>query len=266
MSTELLVTVVAMWHTMPIPGTGNLRSVMTGMRRNSAKKTEHLYELLLEAYGPQGWWPLSSLAGRRGFDERGYHPGIDTYPRTEAQRFEIILGAILTQNTAWTNVEKALRVLRRHHCLRPDALERCGEERLATLIKSSGYFRQKARKIVAMLEFLASGEELTREALLRVWGIGPETADSILLYAYRQPCFVVDAYTRRVLEHLRLVKPGASYGEIQALFHQALTPDVAMFNEYHALLVEHGKRYYSKRPHGAGDPVVAALRKAGATR
>lgn len=223
------------------------------------KRIRHLYVLLLECYGPQGWWPIRSRAGQEGFDDRGYHPGKLEYPKTGRERFEVILGAILTQNTAWTNAEKALQVLRREKLLKRQALAGLDEARLAELIESSGYFRQKAKKIKAVMDFLGSGRAITRENLLEVWGVGPETADSILLYAYHQPVFVVDAYTGRILERFGIVDGGASYDEVQTLFHAALPTDVGVYNEYHALLVAHGKRHYSRKPYGDEDPFGAQL-------
>ena len=230
------------------------------MTRQEQKKLLHLYDLLLELYGPQGWWPVLSLAGENGFDDRGYHPGEFAYPETEAQRFEVILGAILTQNTAWTNVQKALRALQENGLLHRGSLARLGEARLAKLIRPSGYFRQKARKIKAMLDFLESRQTITRENLLGIWGVGPETADSILLYACHQPSFVVDAYTRRILERFEIVEAGASYDEVQALFHAALPVDVRLYNEYHALIVAHGKRHYTRKPYGDDDPLLRGLK------
>ena len=223
------------------------------------KILRRLYTALLEEYAPQGWWPLLSLASSEGFDARGYHAGSHEFPRTREQRFEVILGAILTQNTAWTNVEKALRNLRESKLLTREALQRLSEDQLAELIRPSGYFRQKARKIRAMLEFLASRRRMTRDNLLRVWGVGPETADSILLYACHRPFFVVDAYTTRILEKLGMVANGVPYEQVQALFHEALPRDVELFNEFHALIVAHAKRHYTKKPYGGEDPLVLRL-------
>ena len=171
----------------------------------------------------------------------------------------MILGAILTQNTAWTNVEKALRALQENDLLHRESLARLGEARLEELIRPSGYFRQKTRKIRAMVDFLESRQTITRESLLGIWGVGPETADSILLYACHQASFVVDAYTRRILERFEIVDAGASYDEIQALFHAALPVDVGLYNEYHALIVAHGKRHYTRKPYGDDDPLLDDL-------
>lgn len=189
---------------------------------------------MLAAYGPQFWWP-----GRT--------------------RFEVIVGAILTQNTAWTNVERAIANLRREQLLSPRAMERVSERRLATLIRSSGYFRQKARKLKAFLQFLresyhgslhrlfATPTADLREQLLAVHGIGPETADSILLYAGNHPAFVVDAYTRRILERHNVLRGSESCDEIRELFESNLPADPKLFNEYHALIVHTGKHFCRKR-------------------
>jgi endonuclease III related protein len=171
------------------------------------------------------------------------------------------VGAILTQNTSWTNVERAIRNLRSHNLLNPAAIERVSQTRLASLIRSSGYFRQKARKLKAFVHFLKEnhGASLTRmfrtpttalrQQLLGVHGIGPETADSILLYAGNHPVFVVDAYTRRILQRHNLAHGKESYDEIRMLFEQSLPSSSLLFNEYHALIVHTGKEHCrSKTP------------------
>jgi endonuclease III related protein len=192
------------------------------------------YDALFRAHGPQHWWP-----GRT--------------------RFEIIVGAILTQNTSWTNVERAIVALRREKLLNPRAIERVSTARLARLIRSSGYFRQKARKLKAFVQFLrkqyqgslnkmfAMSTVQLREQLLGVHGIGPETADSILLYAGGHRVFVVDAYTRRLLERHGLIHAKSSYEEIRSLFENNLSHDAKLFNEYHALIVHTGKHFCLKR-------------------
>lgn len=193
------------------------------------------YDALFRAYGPQHWWPGRS-------------------------RFEVIVGAILTQNTSWTNVELAVRNLRREGQLNPAALQRIDVDELARLIRSSGYFRQKARKLKEFVTFLRQNydgsltrmfraqTETLREQLLAVHGIGPETADSILLYAGGHPVFVVDAYTRRILERHSLIHPRAGYEEIRSLFETSLAGSGAsLFNEYHALIVHTGKHFCRTR-------------------
>ena len=171
----------------------------------------------------------------------------------------MIVGAILTQNTSWSNVERAIAALRREKLLTAAAIEKVSAVRLARLIRSSGYFRQKARKLKAFVRFLrrehqgslnklfATPAAKLREQLLAVHGIGPETADSILLYAGQHKVFVVDAYTRRILERHALVHPKASYEEIRALFEQSLPAEPLLYNEYHALIVHTGKHFCRTR-------------------
>ncbi len=170
------------------------------------------------------------------------------------------MGAILTQSAAWSNVERAIANLKGAGCLTPLALYEVSEERLAELVRPSGYFRAKAAKLKAFARHLVGrhggdlgrlfGPETAalREELLGLYGIGPETADSILLYAAGRPVFVVDAYTMRLLERLGLAGAGARYDELQGLFMQHLPADPALFNEYHALIVHHGKERCRKRP------------------
>ena len=186
------------------------------------------FEALHAALGPQSWWPA----------------------RTP---FEVIVGAILTQNTSWTNVERAIGKLRAAKLLTPRAIVRAPTARLARLIRSSGYFRQKAKKLKAFVRFLQEnhGGSLARmfrtptaelrAKLLGVHGIGPETADSILLYAGKHAVFVVDAYTRRILERHGHAASHESYESIQEGFHGSLPRKATLFNEYHALIVRAGK-------------------------
>ena len=206
-----------------------------------------LAEQLCAAYGPQGWWPLlehqgsnPTLTGRL----TGYHPADYSFPRTEAQRFEICCGAILTQNTAWSNVEKALQALADRSLLVPQAILAVDEERLQQAIRPSGYFRAKARKLRAFCEFYLrlAGRSPSREQLLQVWGVGPETADSILLYAYAQTEMVVDAYTLRVLRHHGYQRSQRSYAAAKTYCERKLPRSLAGYQEFHALMVEHAKR------------------------
>ena len=176
------------------------------------------YDALFRAYGAQHWWP-----GRT--------------------RFEVIVGAILTQNTSWTNVERAIRNLRREQLLSPMAIERVSPARLARLIRSSGYFRQKTRKLKCFVRFLderyagslrrmaAAPTDRLREELLGVWGIGPETADSILLYACGHLVFVVDAYTQRVATRHAWIHARATYDELQDLFVRCCPRDTSSWRE-----------------------------------
>jgi endonuclease-3 related protein len=212
-----------------------------------AAAVRRLYEALAARYGPQGWWPLAGLAGRPGFDERGYHRGIYGVPGPR-RRFEVAAGAVLTQNTAWGNAEAALAALRASGLLTPAALLACSPRRLAGLIRPSGYYNQKARKLRALAAYLAAlgrgrARAPTREGLLALWGIGPETADSILLYAWHRPVFVVDAYTRRLFRRLGWTGERASYEELAALSVRGLPVEAALYQEFHALVVRHAKEH-----------------------
>jgi endonuclease-3 related protein len=192
-----------------------------------------IYKKLFRAFGPQHWWPARS-------------------------GFEVILGAILTQNTSWLNVEKALINLKQSGNLSAVKLQRMPVKKLALLIRSSGFHNLKALRIKAFLRFFfgkyngslrlmrRADQDILREQLLNVYGIGPETADSILLYALDKPVFVVDSYTRRILLRHRLIKAENDYAAIQDLFTRSLESDPKVFNEYHALLVKLAKDYCQK--------------------
>ncbi|KAA6185748.1 endonuclease [Thiohalocapsa marina] len=185
-----------------------------------------VFERLLIAYGPQGWWPAETP-------------------------FEVMIGAVLTQNTAWINVERALQRLSARVPLRADTLLALPEPDLAEAIRPAGYFNVKARRLRAFCAtLLESGGEPAlaaidtpplRRLLLDIHGVGPETADDILLYAFDRPVFVVDAYTRRLFGRLGWLAGDETYDQIRLGFEQALGPDVSLFNEYHALIVRHAK-------------------------
>ncbi len=195
---------------------------------------QEYFDALLLANGEQNWWP-------------------SRYP------FEVIVGAILVQNTAWKNAKLAITNLREAGLLSPAAIEKTPLPRLARLIRSSGYFRQKARKLKAFVAFLrrSHGGSLRamfrtptvelREQLLQVHGIGPETADCILLYAGHRPVFVVDAYARRILKRHGLAHGNESYETVRGLFEQSLPSDPRLFNEFHALIVHTGKHHCRNR-------------------
>lgn len=222
-----------------------------------------LYAQLFSAYGTQGWWPLSSKAGERGYNARGYHGGVYGQPRTPEGRFEIVMGAILTQNSSWTNAETALLRLREAGIRLPAEVRSCPQGRLARLVRASGYYNQKARKLKEVAALFPTHRSLAprfapgREELLSQWGIGPETADSILLYAFHMPAFVVDAYTRRLLSRMAIIAGSIGYDEIQEIFLHALPHRHQLFNEYHALIVEHAKRHCRATPLCGGCPVRA---------
>ncbi len=237
-----------------------------------------IYGCLMEAYGPQGWWPLTELHTNGGSNPtktgsvQGYHPGDYTYPKTENQQFEIICGALLTQNTSWPQVETALLNLKSLKALSPEGILSLDPETLKEAIKPAGYYNQKADRLKILAEWFSDLRERspdrpseraperapersnkiiqripTRKELLSLKGVGPETADSILLYAFKQPSFVVDTYTRRIMANLGLVGEKAKYDEIKALFEENLPEDPFLYQEYHALLVEHAKRHYKKK-------------------
>ena len=206
-----------------------------------------VYKRLFEALGPQHWWP-------------GESP------------FEVVVGAVLVQNTNWKSVERAIDNLRRSDLLDPHALHDVHPEELEELIRPAGYYRIKARRLRGLLEFLverydgsleqtfATDPTTLREELLAVHGVGPETADSILLYAGEMPVFVVDAYTHRVLSRHGWIGFDAGYHEIQDHFQSNLPQDVALYNEFHALLVRVGNRYCRKsRPNCDECPLAKLL-------
>jgi endonuclease-3 related protein len=205
-------------------------------------KLLEIYEILADHYGPRGWWPATSP-------------------------FEVVVGAILTQNTAWRNVEKAIANLKQLGPLTPEALFRLPEETLSDAIRPSGYYRRKTTRLRNFLDLLANGfqcrldslfdlpTEALREELLAVSGIGPETADSILLYAAERPVFVIDAYTIRILSRHQLLPEETSYAEAQQWVTDHLPEDVQLFNEFHALLVAVGKDFCRPRPKCPGCPL-----------
>lgn len=217
-------------------------------------RIKRIYRMLYNDYGPQGWWPLIGLGsvkyreGQKNYG--GYHPADYSYPKSKRQVYEICIGAVLTQNTSWNQASKALLNLKNLNALTPRVLMKIKTEKLKNAIKPAGYFNQKAKKVREFTKFYIGLEGRTpkREELLDVWGIGPETADSMLLYAFKVPTFVVDAYTRRIFTRLGLIDEKSKYDEIKALFEQNLKPDLKAYQEYHALIVEHAKRFCRKRP------------------
>jgi endonuclease-3 related protein len=208
----------------------------------TSKTLTEIYELLYKAFGRQHWWP-------------GETP------------FEIITGAILTQNTSWANVEKAIANLKSAGRLSPEALRHIEPARLAELIRPAGYYNIKAKRLRNFLDWLFDNYEGTlanlesvettrlREQLLSVKGIGAETADSILLYALDRCVFVVDAYTARIAVRHGLIEPDAEYEQLRDLFESNLPPDRQLFNEYHALLVRAGKEFCKPKARCPGCPL-----------
>jgi endonuclease-3 related protein len=205
------------------------------------------YDRMSAHYGPTHWWPGDT-------------------------DFEIAIGAILTQNTAWTNVEKAIANLKAAGLLSPRGILDAPGETLETALRPSGYFRQKAKRVRLFCEHLLThyGGSLKRmstrpqaelrEELLALHGIGPETADDILLYACDKPVFVVDAYTRRILSRHGLVEPNIGYEPLRALFETHVTPDLHAYREYHGLIVWTGKDFCRTHPRCAGCPLAPTLR------
>lgn len=213
------------------------------------KRALHLYyRLMLNHFGPTGWWPGDSA-------------------------FEVAVGAILTQNTAWANVEKAIANLKHNRLLSPRAILACPKSRLESALRPSGFFRVKSRRLRSFCTFLVdeyggSMKRLARrpldrlrEELLEVHGIGPETADDIILYACEKPVFVVDAYTRRILSRHGHVEPEIGYEDLRALFEIHLERDVAMFKDYHGLIVWTGKEYCRATPNCEKCPLARTLRR-----
>jgi len=192
-----------------------------------------IHDTLFAAYGPQRWWPGDS-------------------------RFEIMVGAVLTQNTAWLNVERAIANLKKAKALSPQAIVAAHPRRLAAWLKPSGYFNVKAQRLKAMCRWLIEQGGVRklakiptaelREALLAVYGVGPETADDILLYAFERPVFVIDAYTRRIFQRLGLIEGSEDYEVLRKMFEHTLEADVPLFNEYHALIVVHAKDVCKTKP------------------
>jgi endonuclease III related protein len=224
------------------------------------KQIKSIYHKLYQLYGPQGWWPLINYGGvepdKTGLKE-GYHPLNYDLPIKREQIYEVILGAVLTQNTTWIQANQALHNLYNLTKLIPENFLKLNDNLLKSAVRPAGFLNQKSIYLRAVTQFFISidGETPSREDLLLVKGVGNETADSILLYAYKQPQFVVDSYTRRIMSYLKLVDENVSYLELKMFFEENLPPDVPVYQEYHALLVEHAKRYYSRKPYGVGGPI-----------
>ena len=185
-----------------------------------------IYHRLFECYGPQNWWPADSP-------------------------FEVMVGAILTQNTSWSNAEKALNNLKKSDALNIHSILKLTEKELAKLIKPSGYFNIKSKRLKNYVTWFEKegrfnrlnklDDNILRERLLNVNGIGPETADDILLYAFERPVFVIDAYTRRLLKSMKMIDGAESYEKLRFFFESSLSADIGLFKEYHALIVRHAK-------------------------
>ncbi len=205
-------------------------------------RLNEIYQLLLDRFGPQHWWPGQT-------------------------QFEIITGAILTQNTNWGNVEKAIKNLKTANCLSPEKLYNLDVAQLAEYIRPAGYYNIKTKRLKNFINWLFDNYDgkptnletvdtsQLRAELLAIKGIGYETADSILLYAFGRPVFVVDAYTARIAFRHKLIEPDADYEQLRELFQSNLPEDVRLFNEYHALLVRTGKEFCKPKAKCPGCPL-----------
>ncbi len=204
------------------------------VKQSTSQALQNIYQQLMDSYGPQHWWPAE-------------------------EPFEVMVGAILTQSAAWLNVEKAIANLKVAKALSPQALRQLSLSEIATLIRPCGYYNTKARKLKSLAHWLgeycndnlsklfANSTDQLRQQLLSVYGIGQETADSIILYAAGKPVFVIDAYTRRIINRIGLAPDSNNYTAYQALFMDNLPADARLFNEYHALLVCLGKNVCRSR-------------------
>ncbi len=224
-----------------------------------------IYRELYRLYGPQGWWPLLELGSVRykPGDKRygGYHPKDYSYPKTGQQKFEICAGAILTQNTSWNQVTKALQNLNDNSLINPKKILETDDKKLGELIRPAGYFNQKAKKLKIFSDYYINALEFgkktpARAELLAVWGIGRETADSMLLYAFKVPTFVVDAYTKKIFSNLGFVRKDWDYDKVKAIFEDSIKPGLEAYQEYHALIVEHAKRHYGRGSDPKDDPLL----------
>jgi endonuclease-3 related protein len=222
-----------------------------------------IYSILLKEFGNQGWWPILSYKGltpTKTGSIHGYHPGNYTLPETRQDKFEVCVGAILAQNTSWPNAEKALVNLKNIKLLAPKKITEATLPELSKVIMPSGYYNQKARKLKIFAEFFVNLKGISkREDLLGLWGIGKETADSMLLYAYHEPVFVIDSYTRRIMNRMGFNE--SDYEELRKLFEENLPKDHKIFNELHALLVELAKRNCKKVPVCKGCALEKGCRK-----
>jgi endonuclease-3 related protein len=209
----------------------------------TGQRLEEMYNLLMGHFGPQNWWPAET-------------------------ELEVMVGAVLTQNTNWSNVEKAIGNLKKRGVLTLEGLRVIAATELAEDIRPAGYYNVKAKRLKNLINFIVEryqtdlsiflGEETQtlRQGLLSVKGVGPETADSILLYAAQRPVFVIDAYTHRILSIHGMIDDQAGYYELQEFFMDHLPEDPVLFNEFHALLVQTGKEYCRKRPRCTSCPLL----------
>ncbi len=210
-----------------------------------------IYKKLLKYFGPQGWWPIGGV----------YNPSKKHF--SEKEKFEIIVGAILTQNTAWNNVEKALSNLRKENLLELEKIATANLKKLQTLVMPSGFYKQKAKRLknfTKSIRTIVLIENMLREEWLKINGVGPETADSILLYALGKPYFVSDAYTKRLVNRLGIFN-SQDYHEIQNFFEKNIPKDVEIYKEYHALIVALAKNFCKKNPECRNCPILSYCKR-----
>lgn len=214
-------------------------------------KIYNIYEKLFETYGAQGWWPFLDV-------ENNYHPLNYNYPKNENQIFEVCLASILTQNRNFTSVVKSLNNLKNENLLNYKKIKETPIEKIVELIKPSGYQNQKAKYILNFIELFENlkGKIPSRNELLAIKGVGAETADSMLLYGFNQLEFKIDAYTKRILVHLKIFDEKAKYHDMKYFMEAELKKVIKdekelliVYQEYHALIVNHAKLYYSKKPY-----------------
>ena len=213
------------------------------MKKTKSIALKNIYVLLFRKFGPQGWWPLNN----KHYQGR---------PKKEKHRFEICIGAILTQNTSWKNVEKSISNLIKHNLLEPKKIAGINQKKLAELIRSSGYYNQKAKSLKVFSQYVMDNYNGSlsrmfdkdvfslRKEILLIKGIGPETADSIILYSAEKPIFVIDAYTKRIFSRIGICDENIKYTDLQEIFMAAFKSSknkTELFKEYHALIVELGK-------------------------
>lgn len=217
-------------------------------------KIYNIYKELYTTYGPQGWWPFLDV-------KDNYHPLDYNYPKNENQIFEVCLASILTQNRSFKQVVQSLTNLKNENALNYKKIKALPIEKLKELIKPSGYSNQKSNYVLNFIDFFEKLNDRipSREELLAIKGVGEETADSMLLYGFKQPHFKVDAYTKRLLLHYKIVDEKAKYIDIKNMFEKEIQKEIknkdeliVIYQEFHALIVCHSKIYYSKQPYGNG--------------
>ncbi len=217
-------------------------------------KIYNIYKELYTSYGPQGWWPFLDV-------KDNYHPLDYNYPKNENQIFEVCLASILTQNRNFTSVVKSLHNLKNENLLNYKKIKKAPIDKIKELIKPSGYQNQKTNYILNYIDFFEklNGRIPSRNELLAIKGIGPETADSMLLYGFNQREFKIDAYTKRVLVYLKIFDEKAKYHDMKYFMEDELKKEIKdekelliTYQEFHALIVRHAKVYYSKKPYGNG--------------